>query len=349
MGATTKIEKAPSASQPEPVERKRRELLFALRVLEAGPVLVLAILVITFSFWSEAFFTERNIQNLLVQSSMVTALAIGQLFVMLTRGIDISVGSVLALASVVGGLVWQEGGNGLVVILTILGVGAAVGLFNGVVLVKGKVLNPFIVTLAVYGIARGLALVISDGEPSGGISPAVITLGSGYLGVVPVPALVVAGIGLIAFLVTRSTQWGRWIYAVGGEPEAARRSGIPVNKVLISVYVICGLSAGIAAILTTGRTASAFPTAGNLAELEAITAVIVGGASFSGGRGNVGQALVGGLIVGVIHNGLGLIGVEPFWQQCAIGLMILLAVELNVVRGQLESRFRTLQSREAES
>lgn len=338
-----------TSAPKSPTGRSRRELKFALRVLEAGPILVLLVLVIAFAFLSEAFITERNIQSLFIQSSLITALAIGQLFVMLTRGIDVSVGSLLALASVVGGLVWQGGANGFVVILVILAAGAAVGLFNGGVLVWGKVPHPFIVTLAMYGIARGLALVISNGEPSGGISPAIITLGNGFVGPIPVPALLVAGVGLVAFIVTRLTQWGRWIYAVGGEPEAARRSGIPVDKILISVYVISGLSAGVAGILSAGRTAGAFPTAGNLAELECITAVIVGGASFAGGRGNVGNAIVGGLIVGVIHNGLSLVGVEPFWQTCAIGFMILIAVELDVVRGYLESKFRALQAREAES
>lgn len=322
-------------------------LLVALRFLQAGPVLILGLFVLVMSLLSDVFFTERNLQNLLVQSAAIAALGVGQLFVILTRGIDLSVGSVLALSTVVGGVVWEAQHGGFLVITTILAVGLTVGLVNGTVLVKGKLPHPFIVTLAMLSIARGLAMVISEGESSGGISPAVITLGSGFVGAIPVPALVIAGFALVAYVTTQRTQWGRWIYAVGGNPEAARRSGIPVNKVLISVYAISGLSAGIAGILTAGRTGSAFPTAGNLAELDAITAVIVGGASFSGGRGNVGNVIVGALTIGVIRNGLGLIGVDPFWQLCVIGTVILAAVQLDVIRGRLESKFRALQSQES--
>ncbi|HEX7290421.1 MAG TPA: ABC transporter permease [Conexibacter sp.] len=346
----TPAQPAPNPGADDATRRRRateRSLTVALKLLRSGPVLILLLFIAVMALLSDVFLTGRNMQNLLVQSAVVAALGIGQLAVILTRGIDLSVGSLLALSAVVGGVVFTAGEGGALVIATMLGVGLAAGVVNGTTLVKGRLPHPFIVTLAMLSIARGLALVISGGTPTDGISPAVVTLGSGFVGWIPIPAIVVASLAALAYVVLRHTQWGRWIYVVGGNPEAARRSGIPVGRILISVYAISGLTAGIAGVLTAGRTASAFPTAGNLAELDAITAVIVGGASFSGGRGNVLNVLVGALTIGVIRNGMNLIGVDPFWQQCVIGLVILGAVYLDVLRGRLESRFRVMHSQEA--
>ena len=150
-------------------------------------------------------------------------------------------------------------------------------------------------------------------------------------------------LALVAWVVSRRMQWGRWIYAIGGNQEGARRAGIPVDRVLISVYVISGLSAGFAAVITCGRTDVGSPTAGRLAELDAIAAVIIGGASFLGGRGNVMNAIVGALVIGVIRNGLNLLGIEPAYQLVFIGLVVIIAVELDVLRGWIERRFRTMK------
>jgi ribose transport system permease protein len=212
---------------------------------------------------------------------------------------------------------------------------------NGAVLVGGRVMNPFIVTLGTLGIARGLALVISDGETRTGLPHVVDTLGSGTLAGIPVPVLLVAGLALAVGTLLGRTQWGRWIYAVGGNPEAARRAGIPADRVLLSVYALCGLLAGIAGILVAGRTDSASPQAGQLLELDSITAVIIGGASFLGGRGRVLNVLAGALIIGVIRNGLDLLGVSPFWQLIAVGVLVIVSLELDVLRGRLERRLRT--------
>jgi ribose transport system permease protein len=314
-----------------------------LALVRVGPLLVLAILVIAMTLLEPLFLTERNIQALLVQSAVVALLGIGQLMVILTRGIDISVGSIMGLSSVIGGLSlgWSIAG-GATMLAAIAATGACVGLINGLIFVKGRIPHPFIVTLAMLSLARGLALAISDGKLYTGLPPAVITLGQGFVGPIPVPALVVAGAALAAYFMTRWTQWGQWIYAVGGNPDGARQVGIPVNKVLISVYVMSGLSAGLAAIITAGRTASADPNAGNLAELEAIAAVIIGGASFFGGRGNVGNVLVGALTIGIIHNGLDLMAVSSFIQLIVIGVVILLAVQLDVIRTWLEGKLRLL-------
>jgi ribose transport system permease protein len=295
---------------------------------------------------SPFFLTERNITNLGFQTSIVAVLALGQLLVILTRGIDLSVGSVVALGGVVGGIAagavagGSESSHGALVILTMLACGAGVGLLNGTVLIAGRVMNPFIVTLGMLSIVRGAALVISDAQTSTGMPAAVQTMGTGLIGPLPVPAVLVAGIAVVAWVMLTRTQWGRWIYAVGGDPDAARRVGIPVDRVLMSVYVLCGACAGVAAVLVAGRTNAGSPTAGQLLELDSITAVVIGGASFFGGRGSVFNVIAGALIIGVLRNGLNLLDVTPFWQSIAIGVLVIASLELDVLRGRLEERLR---------
>jgi ribose transport system permease protein len=317
-----------------------------LRGLQAGPVLILAVLCVAMTLLSPYFLTERNLTNLGFQASFVAVLALGQLLVILTRGIDLSVGSVVGLAGVLG---IAAGSSAPVTLAVFLATGLTVGLVNGGVQVWGRVPNPFIVTLGTLGIVRGLALVVSDGQTETGLPGVFETLGSGTVGSIPVPVLLVAVLAGLAALLLDRTQWGRWIYAVGGNPDGARRAGIPVDRVLLSVYMLSGLAAGIAAILIAGRTDSASPQAGQLLELDAITAVIIGGASFLGGRGRVANVLAGALIIGVIRNGLDLLGVSPFWQLIAIGTLVIVSLELDVLRGRLETRLRTLHAREAEA
>jgi ribose transport system permease protein len=324
---------------------RRRALRWALRLVELGPVLILAVLVIVMGILSPYFFKSNNLTNLGFQTAVIAALAIGQLMVILTRGIDLSVGSTVAftgvLAAVVGG---TASGDHLVPVLAAgLAGGLAVGLVNGIVYVGGRVPHPFIVTLATLGAIRGLALIISGGETKTTIPSGVLTIGSGTVGIVPVSIIIVLGVAIVAWVLLSRTQWGRWIYAIGGEPEAAKRAGLPVGRLLISAYALCGLLAGLAGIITAGRTSAGAPTAGNLLELDAITAVIVGGASFFGGRGSVVNALVGALILGVVRNGLDLLDVSAFYQQVAIGMVIVASVELDVARGYLEERLRALQ------
>jgi len=316
-----------------------------LRGLQAGPLLILAILCIAATLLSPYFLTTRNLANLGFQASFVALLALGQLLVIITRGIDLSVGSVVGLAGVLA----VGAGGGATTLLVFAGTGLAVGLANGAVLVWGRVMNPFIVTLGTLGIVRGVALVVSDGQTRTGLPPVVDTLGTGTVAGVPVPVILVAGFALVIGALLGRTQWGRWIYAVGGNPEAARRAGIPADGVLVSVYSLCGLLAGVAAILVAGRTDAASPQAGQLLELDAITAVIIGGASFLGGRGRVTNVLAGALIIGVIRNGLDLLDVSPFWQLIAIGVLVIISLELEVIRGRLENRLRASQARGAEA
>ena len=325
-------------------------MTLALRIVQTGPVLILALVVVVMSALSPFFLTERNITNLGFQTSIVAVLALGQLLVILTRGIDLSVGAVVALGGVIGGIVagGAAGGStsshGALVIVAMLACGAGVGLLNGTILIAGRVMNPFIVTLGMLSIVRGAALVISDAQTVTGMPEAVQTAGTGLIGPLPVPAVLVAGLALVAWVMLTRTQWGRWIYAVGGDPDAARRVGIPVDRVLLSVYILCGLAAGVAAMLVAGRTNAGSPTAGQLLELDAITAVVIGGASFFGGRGSVFNVIAGALIIGVIRNGLNLLDVTPFWQSIAIGVLVIASLEIDVLRQRLEDRLRVAQA-----
>jgi ribose transport system permease protein len=219
--------------------------------------------------------------------------------------------------------------------------GLAVGTVNGVVYVFGRLPHPFIITLATLSIARGLALWLSDGRPIQGMPDSIRFIGGEILfGWLPVSTIVVAAIALGALILTTRLVAGRWIYAVGGNPDAARRIAIPVGATLVAVYALSGLLAGVAGMLTAGRTGAGAPTFGTLAELDAIAAVVIGGASFLGGRGNVGNAIVGALMIAVIRNGMNLMNVDSFFQPMVIGVVIVLAVEADVVRNRLEQRFR---------
>jgi ribose transport system permease protein len=185
---------------------------------------------------------------------------------------------------------------------------------------------------------------LAGGAAIPGMPELVLFLGGGSVGGVPASALVACATALALAGMARWLVWGRWIYSVGGNPEAARRTGIPTRSVLLSVYMISGATAGIGAVLTAGRTAAGSPLFGNLAELDSIAAVIIGGASFLGGRGHIGHALVGAMMIGIIRNALNLLNVDIFFQLIAIGVIIVLAVEADVLRGRLEERFRVLQS-----
>lgn len=330
-----------------------RWMTATLTAMRLGPVIILVVLVVVLGFASDVFLSFENVGNVLKQSAVISVLALGQLLVIVTRGIDLSVGSNLSLSAVVAGIVWRDSGSAALAVLAALGCGAAVGLVNGVLLVKGRLPHPFIPTLAMLTAASGLALYLADSKTIQGAPPIVETIGAGRIswipgggaiGWFPVATVVVISAALAVTLITRGLVWGRWIYAVGGNPEAAVRNGISVPSVLVSVYVSCGLLAGVAALLTMGKGHAASPTSGALAELDAIAAVIIGGASFLGGRGTVSNALTGALVIAVMRNGLNLLGIDPNWQYIATGIVIVAAVELDVVRGHLERRFRSLQA-----
>jgi ribose transport system permease protein len=344
-GDVSNVTSDDQAASGADTSRNRTRLLEAgLLFLRLGPGIGLLLLIVILSQLSPVFASPRNIGNLLAQSAVICVLAIGQLLVIITRGIDLSVGATLALGTVTGALAYAAGLPTGVVILTMLATGLIVGAVNGIVYVYGRLPHPFIITLATLSIARGLALVLSDGQPIQGMPEAVTALGGDTLfGWLPVSTLLVAAIAIAALVLTMRMVWGRWIYAVGGNPEAARRIGIPVSKALVSVYVLSGLMAGVAALLTAGRTNAGAPTFGALAELDAIAAVVIGGASFLGGRGNIGNAIVGALMIGVIRNGMNLLNVDAFFPPIVLGIVIVLAGELDVLRTRGAQRVRLME------
>lgn len=333
-----------TGEQGLPASRRYDGLRIALGAIRIGPALMLVVVVLAMAVLSPVFLSTRNLANVLSQTAAIAVLALAQLLVIVTRGIDLSVGSTIALSAVVGALVFEAVPSGPLVVVAILGTGMVVGVVNGTVYVWGRIPHPFIVTLATLSVARGLALWLSGGQPRRGMPPIIQTVGGGSIGWLPYSTLLVAGLALVATVLTTRLVWGRWIYAVGGNPEAARRAAVPVNRVLISVYVLSGLAAGIAACITSGRLNAGSPTFGDLAELDAIAAVVIGGASFLGGRGNVANALVGALMIGVIRNGMNLLDVDAFLQPIVIGVVIVVAVELDVIRGRFEERFRVIQA-----
>ena len=320
-------------------------IALGLRLVSIGPLLILIALVAAISLLTPYFLTPINIKNILSQTAVIAIVALGQHLVVLTRGIDLSVGSNLALATVVGGLLFKVTNSAALVVLAILAAGALVGFVNGAVYVFGRLPHPFIITLATLSICRGLALELSVGHTTmRGMPAAIVAVGSGETFGVPNAFFVVVVVAIAIFIMAKAMVWGRWTYAVGGAPEAAVEMGIPVKWVLLSTYVISGLCAGIGAVVLAGRTAASSPLYGNLLELDTIAAVIIGGASFLGGRGHVGNALIGAVMIGVIRNALNLLDVDVFFQMIAIGLVIVLAVEADVLRNHLEGHARTIQA-----
>lgn len=323
---------------------ERIAVAVGLKMLGAGAVLILFGLVLALSFLSPYFLSSRNLGNILAQTAVICVVAMGQHLVILTKGIDRSVGSNLALASVLGALSFHAGASTLTVVAVMVAAGAAVGAINGLFYVYGRLPHPFIITLATLSIAKGIALQLADGRAIPGMPPAIRSLGQEAFAGLPGSVFVVAGVAGLMFVVTQSTVWGRWMYAVGGRADAAVRMGIPVSAVLVSTYVISGTCAGVGAVLLAGRTDAGSPLFGNLLELDTIAAVIIGGASFLGGRGHIGHALIGAIMIGVIRNALNLLNVGVFYQLIVIGVVIVVAVEADVLRNHLESRMRVLRA-----
>jgi ribose transport system permease protein len=341
--ASTSGEGAPAVASSGDVANSGVSL--GLRLLSIGPLLILIVLAVVIGLLTPNFLKPGNLGNIVAQTAVIAIVAIGQHLVILTRGIDLSVGANLALATVIGGLVFRVADSALLVSLAMLLTGFAVGAINGIVYVFGRLPHPFIVTLATLSICRGLALELAIGHTTMRGMPEAITVigGSSTFGI-PNSFFVVLAVAAAVLLVAKAMVWGRWIYAVGGAPEAALEMGIPVKGVLISTYMISGLCAGIGAVVLAGRTAASSPLYGNLLELDTIAAVIIGGASFLGGRGHIGHALVGALMIGVIRNALNLLNVDVFFQMIAIGLIIVVAVQGDVLRNHLEARARAMQA-----
>lgn len=294
-----------------------------------GLVLAFMVLCTALSLSSPAFLTVQNIVIVFRQISINAVLALGVTFVILTGGIDLSLGSVVALTGVLAATFAHPGDYPLVVPLGIglLG-GVFIGVLNGLIITQCRV-APFIVTLGMMTMARGAALVVSKGRPVSGLSEAFNFIGGGDIAGVPVPIVILLAVFLLSYLILKQTVFGRYVYAVGGNEEAARASGISVAKVKIAAYAICGGLAGLAGIMQAARISTGQPNAGIAYELDAIAAVVIGGSSLSGGIGGVGGTVLGALIIGVINNGLDLLNVSSYYQQIVKGLIIIGAVTLD--------------------
>lgn len=277
-----------------------------------------------------AFRSLANVTNIGIQAAVVAILAFGMTFVIVAAGIDLSVGSMAAFASMCSAFVFSSWGlPGPVALVVGLAVGALFGAINGVANAYLR-LPSFIATLAMLSIARGLTLVISDGRPIA--TPSAVSFLGGWIGPIPVPIIVFIIAGLVAAFILNLTTWGRAMYAVGGNIEAARLSGIPVRQVQVLVFALSGTFAALAGMVLAGRLNSAQPQAAVGYELDAIAAVVIGGASLAGGVGRITGTLIGALLLAVIRNGLNIMNVSSFWQQVVIGLVIALAVGMDVLR-----------------
>ncbi|HOC44908.1 MAG TPA: ribose ABC transporter permease [Thermoanaerobaculales bacterium] len=304
---------------------------------EYGIIVAFVVEVIVFSIASEHFLTIANLTNVTLQTSVLAIIAAGMTFVILTAGIDLSVGSLVAISGVVCALLLKAQAPLPVVIgLGLLGgiaVGLLSGLLSGVVIARFSV-TPFIATLAMMTIWRGAAYLLVGGRPVWGLPEAFDFLGSGRLAGIPFPTAVMLCVYAVAWFVLAHTPFGRYVYAVGGNPEAARLAGIRTSRVIVLVYVISGVLAAISGILLASRMSSGQPNAGLMFELEVIAAVVVGGTSLFGGRGGIVGTFVGAMLIGVLRNGLNLVGVGSYVQQVVLGFVILLAVMLDQLRKQ---------------
>ncbi|MEU8978509.1 substrate-binding domain-containing protein [Streptomyces sp. NPDC058251] len=300
-------------------------------LLDNGALTALIALVIAMSALSGDFLTTDNLLNIGVQAAVTAILAFGVTFVIVSAGIDLSVGSVAALSATV--LAWMATSEGVpvwIAVILAVATGIACGLVNGVLISYGK-LPPFIATLAMLSVGRGLSLVISQGSPIA-FPDSVSHLGDTLGGWLPVPVLVMVVMGLITALILGRTYIGRSMYAIGGNEEAARLSGLRVKRQKLAIYALSGLFAAAAGIVLASRLSSAQPQAAQGYELDAIAAVVIGGASLAGGTGKASGTLIGALILAVLRNGLNLLSVSAFWQQVVIGVVIALAVLLDTVR-----------------
>ncbi|MDX5401277.1 MAG: ABC transporter permease, partial [Rhodobacterales bacterium] len=302
-----------------------------------GIFLALLLLCLVLALISENFLTTRNILNVLRQTSINGILAIGMTFVILTRGIDLSVGSVAALAGVVAASMATTSATGmiaggpypaLVAILAGLAAGMACGSLSGAIVARFSV-PAFVVTLGMLSAARGLTLLYSGGRPIPNLTEEFRWIGTGSIWGIPVPIFLLLGTFAVAHFVLTQTRFGRHVYAVGGNPHAAKVSGLPLRRIRFSVYVISGALAGLAGMVLAARTGSGLPQAGIAYELDAIAAVVIGGTSLAGGVGRVTGTLIGALLIGVMNNGLDLLGVESYYQQVIKGILIVAAVMLD--------------------
>lgn len=301
-------------------------------LIQNKSLVVLVVFCVVIALLNPRFLTVSNLLNILRQTSVNSVIAVGMTFVILTGGIDLSVGSVLAIAGAVAATMIAHGNNTYLTIIAALAIGAGIGAFNGFIISKGK-LQPFIATLGVMTLARGYTLVFTDGKPISTGSAANATafgnVGAGYFLGIPLPIYIMILVFAAAYYILRHTRVGRYIYSLGCNEEATIYSGINTDRIKVLVYTISGFLAALAGIIITARLSSAQPQAGSGYELDAIAAVVLGGTSMAGGTGGIFGTIIGALIIGVLNNSLNLMDVSSYYQQLLKGVVILIAVLLD--------------------
>jgi len=328
----TQLESSQPPSKPSNAAATRSSFKALLGNQGFSMLLILALIWMVLAFLSPHFFTVSNIFEITLQAAVIALIAAGQTLVIISGGIDLSVGSVFACAAVVGGVVFANTGSLPLSLLTTTAVGAGLGMVNGLLITRIRV-QPFIATLGMMGMARGFALLVSQGIPIYGLSESYRFIGQGKIfDVIPVPTLIVLAVYMIFFLVMNNLRFGRFVYSIGSNTEAARLSGINVSLVILGVYTLSGLMSGVASTIEAGRLATIQPSGGNGYELLAIGAVLIGGASTFGGEGSILATLVGALLVTTIRNGLNILGVNAFWQYVVNGAVIVAAVAIDQYR-----------------
>lgn len=293
-------------------------------------VIVLLIQIVLFANLSENFLTSSNLINVLRQISVTAVSAVGMFMIILLGDIDLSVGSMYAFIGVLSALIFRATQNSIITILAGLAIGTAIGFMSGFITAKGKI-PAFVTTLSIMSICRGLAFILTNGTPIGVVSPKFTVLGSGYVfSTIPIPVIIMIIAFIIGFFLIGYTRFGRYVYASGGNEQAARWSGIKTDKVRILVFTISGFLCGASALILAGRLGGGLPGAGNGAELDVITTVILGGTSLSGGKGKLWGVITGVVVIGVLNNGLTMLNVSSYWQQVVKGIIILIAVLLDM-------------------
>jgi ribose/xylose/arabinose/galactoside ABC-type transport system permease subunit len=311
---------------------------------QLGTVLGLVGLCVLLTALTPYFLTVSNLLNITQQTAINAIIAVGMTFVILSGGIDLSVGSIVALSGVVLGSVLHAGVPIPAAIASSLAVGGLCGLVNGLLITRGG-LPPFIATLGMMSIARGLALLYTEGRPVSGFDASFRSLSISNPLLIPAPVLLMVGIYLMAYFVLTRTTFGRYVYAIGGNEEATRLSGVRVGWHKTMVYVLSGITSAIASVTLTARLNSAQPIAGMMYELDAIAATVIGGTSLLGGSGTVVGTLIGALIMGVLRNGLNLLGISSFLQQVVIGGVIIAAVLVDSLLNKRAQRRRRISFR----
>ena len=290
-----------------------------------GLIFSFALLSLALALASDRFLTIANITNVLRISAINAIIAVGMTFVILTGGIDLSVGAIAALAAVIAAQLAQGTGSALLAILIGLTIGVALGIANGAITITLHI-PPFITTLGMMTIARGLALAATQGRPITGFSEDFRFLGAGSAGLIPMPIIVATVVFILGYIALERTTFGKYVRALGNNPTAARLAGINVNRITVAVYSLTGVLSALAGLLLIGRLDSAAPTIGAGYEFDAIAAVVIGGTSFSGGEGGLGGTLLGVLIIGVLNNGLNLLNVNALWELVVKGIVIAFAL-----------------------